>query len=278
MDWKRSGVAVLAVAASVAACGDSTGVGNVPEVVDLAGTWNATVVEFTNQANASEKIDLIAEGATIVLTIMANGDYALTVDEPMEAPSVEVGTITIDGNTLTLSGTGESSADAFTFNLSGNTLTLTTDDDEFDFDDDGTEEPASLRAVFQSSDVGTGVAVVDLAGTWNATVVEFTNQANTTEKVDLIVEGATIVLTIMANGDYTLTVDEPMEAQSVEEGTIAINGNTLTLSETGQTSVEVFAFSLSGNTLTLTTGDDEFDFDDNGTEEPASLRAVFQKQ
>ena len=148
MDWKRSGVAVLAVAA-VAACGDSTGVGDVAEVVDLAGTWNATVVEFTNQANTAEKIDLVAEGATLVLTILANGDYTLTIDEPMEAQAVEHGTLAISGNTLTLSETGQGSADDFTLNLSGNTLTLTTDDDAFDFDDDGTDEPASVRLVFQ---------------------------------------------------------------------------------------------------------------------------------
>jgi hypothetical protein len=38
-----------------------------------------------------------------------------------------------------------------------------------------------------------------------------------------------------------------------------------------------FAASLTGNTLTLATSDAEFDFDFDGTDEPASLTAVFQR-
>ena len=39
---------------------------------------------------------------------------------------------------------------------------------------------------------------------------------------------------------------------------------------------ETVAFTLSGNTLTLTV-DDEFDFDDDGVDESASLIIVLQK-
>ena len=147
MNWKSRSAAVLAVVA-VAACNDSTGAGNGIEVADLVGTWNATVLEFTNQANTSQKVDLIAMGGSVSMVVSSNGNYALTITFPGDPAEVEAGTISINGNLLTLTETGEVDPTEFVANLSGNTLTLTSSDEEYDFDDDDSDEPASLRVVF----------------------------------------------------------------------------------------------------------------------------------
>ncbi|TFH64663.1 MAG: hypothetical protein E4G90_07640 [Gemmatimonadales bacterium] len=144
MSWKQRSIGVL-VFAAIVGCSDSTGV----EIADLTGTWNATVVEFTNPANTAVKFELINEGGSLSLVVAANGDYTLNVLFPGDPVEVQQGTIGIVGNVLTLSETGQGSPTDFVFTLSGNTLTLTTNDVEFDFDDDGTDEPASLRIVFQ---------------------------------------------------------------------------------------------------------------------------------
>ncbi len=141
----RLGLSAVAVAGAVA-CGDSTGV----TVSDITGTWNASSVVFTNLANPSQKSDLIADAdGTLTITFSANGDFSITLTVPPDQPETDVGTVEVRGDTLTLAESGQGSPTDFIASLSGNTLTLTTDDEEFDFDDDGTDEPASLRVVLQ---------------------------------------------------------------------------------------------------------------------------------
>ncbi len=137
-----AGVAVLA---GVVACGDSTGV----TVDDLVGSWNASKFEFVNNANSSQRFDFIAQGATLTLTVAAGGAYSVVATDPGQPPDTTSGTIAINGNSITISESGQGSPTTFSFTLSGNTLTLTDTDETFDFDDDGTDESATLTIVFQ---------------------------------------------------------------------------------------------------------------------------------
>ena len=123
----------------------------------------------------------------------------------------------------------------------------------------------------------TSIAVDDLTGTWNATQFQFTNTANPAQTVDLITLGATFTLNILADGDYTATVQEPGELTETLVGTLTVSGDAITIAESGQGSPTLFTAARSGNTLTLTTTDEEFDFDEDDIEEPASLRMVLQK-
>ncbi|HWP38708.1 MAG TPA: hypothetical protein VNL18_14275 [Gemmatimonadales bacterium] len=124
----------------------------------------------------------------------------------------------------------------------------------------------------------TGVSTDSLVGTWNATKFEFSNPANSAQKADLVALGGSFTLTIAASGSYTATFQEPGGAAETVTGTISVQGDTLTVSESGQGSPTRFRASRSGNTLTLDSSDEEFDFDDNGTEEPARLVIVLVKQ
>ncbi len=108
-----------------------------------------------------------------------------------------------------------------------------------------------------------------LAGTWNATSVVFTNKANSSETFDLVAAGGSANVTFTAAGEFSGSFTDL-------GGTFVVEGTNLIITNTGESEPETVAFTLSGNTLTLTV-DDEFDFDDDGVDESATLIIVFQK-
>ena len=108
-----------------------------------------------------------------------------------------------------------------------------------------------------------------LAGTWNATSVVFTNKANSSETFDLVAAGGSANVTFTAAGGFSGSFTDL-------GGTFVVEGTNLIITNTGESDLETVAFTLSGNTLTLTV-DDEFDFDDDGVDESASLIIVLQK-
>lgn len=144
---KRPLLALL-VMTTLAACNEATSIEGTNGITPaLVGTWNATSVEFTNVANPSEKVDLIAEGGSVRLVIQASGSYTLTLGFPGEPDETEQGAVEIEGNRFTLAGSNPDDDNVFNYTLVNNTLTLTANDESFDFDDNGDDEPASLRVV-----------------------------------------------------------------------------------------------------------------------------------
>ena len=142
---KRVGFA-FALSAGLQGCGgdDSTGV----DLSDLTGSYVATKFEFISVASPSTTFDMVADGGgSFDLTIAANGDYTMTIHFPGFPDEVDTGTITIDGNQITLHGIDPVTG---TFTLSGSTLTVNASSGaEFDFDNDGTDDPAGVQLVFQ---------------------------------------------------------------------------------------------------------------------------------
>ena len=144
--------ASLLVAALAVACSDSDGpTGGAEDVDDLVGTWNATVMVFTNTADNTQTFDAIAEGASLTLTIASDGRYTFDIDFPGEGPETDTGTFTLSGSNITItSDNPQDPAETMGYTLSGNTLTLL-GDDTFDFDEDGTDEAATMRIVLTRS-------------------------------------------------------------------------------------------------------------------------------
>ncbi len=148
MKLLRTLVAPLLAVTVVAGCGDSNGPGTSEATINaLAGTWNATSMVFTNNANSSETYDLIADGGSLSLTFTAAGGFSGSSTTP-EGTEILSGTFVVQGTNLIVTDTGEPESETIAFTLSGNTLTLTLDD-ELDFDDDGFDEPATLVIVLQ---------------------------------------------------------------------------------------------------------------------------------
>jgi flagellar basal body rod protein FlgF len=120
------------------------------------------------------------------------------------------------------------------------------------------------------------LAPADVAGTWDATSVVFTSVANpSTNSGNLILLGASLSMTLNANGSASVTTDDGT-GPSTDTGTFAIDGSTFTLTLGGD--VSTGTIELSGDTLTvrITTGV-EFDFDDDGTDEAATAVIVLTR-
>ncbi len=117
----------------------------------------------------------------------------------------------------------------------------------------------------------------DFVGDWLASSYVVTSIANTSLSEDLIPLGMTISITFTET-TYSGTAAFTGEPTETFSGTYTISGKQLTLNETGQGEPELMTYTLSGNTMTLAGSDEEYDFDDDGQEDPATFTMVLAKQ
>ena len=130
---------------------------------------------------------------------------------------------------------------------------------------------------------GPSYCVDDLQGTWNATSVVFSPCVfGEFESIDLIAEGATVEMVVQASGRFTITIDFPGEDSEVISGRIFFEDSTwfaIQFDEDEPGDPTYFGDTLSGNTFSLNGGPEtaEFDFDEDGNEECASVDLTFVK-
>lgn len=115
------------------------------------------------------------------------------------------------------------------------------------------------------------VTISDLVGTWSATALSFENPAND-EVVDMGALGYAMSLAVEEGGRYALTIRLLGQVLEVETGVFAIEGDVL-IADPDEGGEEVlFSFSLEGDTLEIMNPADDYDFDGDGTEDPAISR------
>lgn len=122
----------------------------------------------------------------------------------------------------------------------------------------------------------TGPSEGELTGSWLATKVELVSVANPATKIDLVALGATVRLVLAASNTYTLTLIVPGEPQEVQTGTWSASKDVLTLSDSDGD--QQFDMSLNGNTLILTGASGEFDFNDDGVDEAATVNVTLVRE
>ena len=128
---------------AVAGCGDSTGV----TLLDLTGTWTATEFTFISVADPDVTFDFVEAGGSATLQINADGSTQMTINLAGDNDS-DSGTISVTGQTVTLEVDGDASTGTIARNGDRLTINLTTGV-EFDFDNNGTDDPATFRGVFE---------------------------------------------------------------------------------------------------------------------------------
>ncbi len=121
--------------AVVTACGGPTEL----TVENLEGVWNAAQYIYTNQANSSETVDIITLGASLQVTVAADGTVSSLFRDSQGGTSSDSGNLNTDGTRITLAGV------VYDAELSASTLMLQNDASAYDFDSDGTDDPASLE-------------------------------------------------------------------------------------------------------------------------------------
>jgi hypothetical protein len=129
-----------------------------------------------------------------------------------------------------------------------------------------------LLASCGDDDDPTGPVNNNLVGTWDATAIQLTSVANPGTVVELISQGANGRLVLQSNGDFGLSVGIPGETTEFGNGTwSSTDVLTLYFGEGDIQGTWQFDIDLNGDSLRLTGADAEWDFDDDGTDEPAKL-------
>ena len=116
-------------------------------------------------------------------------------------------------------------------------------------------------------------------GDWNATSLVLTNVANPDVAPDLILDvGAMFTLNVQPSGRYTSILILAGQSQT-EIGSLSLTESTVTFRPTTPPGLPASSalYTLQGNSLTLD-GDSEFDFNLDGTPEPATAHFELVRQ
>lgn len=125
---------------------------------------------------------------------------------------------------------------------------------------------------------GPNLSMADIAGTWNATTANFSGDeldaAGQPKFIDIIAEGGSVTLAVQTNGRFTSTIALPGEPVDISTGQLGFDDQWLAISyDDDPGEYEYYYIELVNQILTLR-GPAEFDFDDDGLEEPASLELI----
>ena len=125
-----------------------------------------------------------------------------------------------------------------------------------------------------------GIEVVDLVGIWDATKFEFEETTgDPVVTVDLLTMNWSVTIEIEEGGTYQITRTFLGGEPQVESGTWVLEGgDLLIMTASGETVGDEFDVTLAGTILTVRSTDLTFDFDDDGTDEPALFEAIFEKR
>jgi hypothetical protein len=125
----------------------------------------------------------------------------------------------------------------------------------------------------------TGIEETELVGIWDATKFEFEETSgDPVVTVDLMTMNYEITIEINEGGTYEISMSFLGGAPEVDTGTWSLDGDLLVLTATGEPVGDEFEVTIAGTTLTVRSDDQTWDFDEDGTEEPALFEAIFQKR
>lgn len=136
---------------------------------------------------------------------------------------------------------------------------------------------AALSGCSGSDTVAPNAAVAPFVGDWSAVALVLTSQANPDVAPDLIALGASFTLHVQPSGQYTAILLYSGQSQT-EVGTVDVSGQTVTLRRSYPSpSTTAGVYSFNGDHL-LIDGETEFDFNLDGTPEPAMVHFDLVKQ
>lgn len=116
----------------------------------------------------------------------------------------------------------------------------------------------------------------EMVGTWHAAQYIMTDKSNPLNQVDLISFGLQVTLIIQNSGHYQSNMIIPGDTTYVDTGMLSLSGTQLTVDSDSEAPTTMTC-EMSGNHMTLTDPNSEFDFNDDGTDEPATATVVLIK-
>jgi hypothetical protein len=116
----------------------------------------------------------------------------------------------------------------------------------------------------------------DLTGSpWNLTAAEYTDPSGTYQPVDLYALGFRMTLTFTSTQVTVVLTVPPLQPQTFTSNYSQSGGN-LTYDANGDGQPDTGALQVNGNTMTIT-ADDSWDFNNDGTPEPATLHLTLTR-
>lgn len=129
-----------------------------------------------------------------------------------------------------------------------------------------------------------GITLGDLAGSWTATQFEYSQaqEGPALPAVDLVAEGFTVTLSVESNGSFTLATTDPMAGTVTQTGSMSFDLEAedfllIVFDDDPNDELEFF-FVLDGDNafrLLDTTGEAEFDLDDDGNLDAAKINSAW---
>jgi hypothetical protein len=77
-------------------CGTGCLVATDVTLPDLVGEWSTSEAQIADPANLNERVDVVALGWEITLSIASDGAFTLVIQVPGEDPDVRTGTLTVE--------------------------------------------------------------------------------------------------------------------------------------------------------------------------------------
>jgi len=120
-----------------------------------------------------------------------------------------------------------------------------------------------------------------LSGDWEVTTAVITSIVNTNQSIDLLEEGGEMVFRFTIDGDAAIFITPPEGETETSTGTYEIVGDYLyfyDVEDVDKEDPDVLAYELqstqTGNSLTIATTDLTWDFNGDGTPDPAFFAIV----
>ena len=269
-------LALLLVVAFAGACDELLTEENGTDYLEaLVGTWVTVQHVITNNANASDQVDLFAAGGRTTLVIEADGDFSVSFIDSSGTWN-DSGTIEADASTLTL--TTDEEVMTMSYLLVAGVLTITYTNSSYDFDDNGTDEDATELMVFQHPEDSGDLELTDLAGSFMGTHFIWSDPAGVHDSQDQIAMGGYFTLKMDAAGNVDviqlLPGNDEEDGAMILTGTAALaaGGDSLAFTFTEAEASGTMGLQVVGTSVTLTRGDILYSFD--GMTESTALLTI----
>lgn len=237
-------------------------------LADLVGTWDATVLYFVNPANSADTADLFKNGGRMRWTIAPDGRWSQIWWKPGVIFENTAGVMDLVNGQLVMWAGDDPNPERITceeMRFGGNTMSARCFVEHgYDWDRQGGDDPSYLVAEMRLK--RTGVLVNDVAGAWQATVFRYTSTAYPNATVDLVGDKSYSIRLVVGLDSRFYLVVEPGGWTSTTDALLLEGDQMLTRND----DASAFVFSLKGGTWSFT-GLDAYDFDGDGTKEPATL-------
>ena len=110
------------------------------------GSWSATRWQYTSVVRPELQVDVVCDLQGTITLSLSEETYVLTWNLGSGSRSVG-GTVTLDGDRLTLLPHGAAEPDVVAFRVASDTLALSAEASAWDLDGDGRDETAAFVAV-----------------------------------------------------------------------------------------------------------------------------------